>query len=181
MAALIIGSSNAGKSTYIRKVGYFPVAFGHQLHDGDVPAGGAIHYNLLHHALILHSRAELQADWDLLDEPILSRIVGSHAVDRAKVIVAPIADLRARASRRQHVEPGLAIPGDYPRHIWSEIFRKVDLFTIHDRLLGLLDDSNIPFDVLYSAPERGVFHPSDRARIRQHLTGHRDPVDNRRP
>lgn len=176
MVALIVGSSNAGKSTYIRKVGYFPVAYGHQLRGGDVPADGAIHYNLLHHAFVLHRRDDLRPVWDLRDEPILDRIVASRAVRRAKVIVASLTDLHDRAARRALIEPGLAKPGDYPRHIWGEILDRVDLPALHDRLFDLLDASNIPFEILYSDRERGAFHRTDRALVPGHLSGGEEPA-----
>ncbi|MEM8588974.1 MAG: methyltransferase domain-containing protein [Pseudomonadota bacterium] len=171
MTLLVSGPSNSGKSTYIKRRSISPVSFAHDLVNKDVPHSGVIHYNLLHYIINTDIGNSLALGLDIAEEPILKKILLSQNISHAIVIVAPIEELIERANERQIVEPSVGNPDLYPRGLWLELIRKVDLFSFYECFFRALDYYKIPFDVLFSSKEVGGFSTSDRVYVHHNLRG----------
>lgn len=179
MTTLVAGPSSAGKSTFIQH--NYPASrtiYGFEITEHTALPSGIVHYNILFRAgaAAASELDSLPPDWDFMAEPKFRTIIASGQIDKAIVIVAPIAELRERMAIRQAVEPMRASPGRYPNRKWLDILSKVDLFAIYERLFDALDAAFIPYDVLYSSAAfssdgEPVFLPSDRARTHQNLRG----------
>lgn len=175
MIDLVIGPTCSGKTTYIESVNKNKnIYFGFQLSDREVPNDGILHYNLLYKGSSFDG--EIPTEWDLISEPILRKIVGSEKVGRAVVVVSPKSELMQRAAQRTIVEASLPETGRYSGALWSSVIERVDLFALYERLFSILDDANIPIEVVYSSAEFCVdgqprFLPSDRVLLHQNLRG----------
>lgn len=113
----------------------------------------------------------MQPEWSLLDEPLRAKIMDSGAVTQATVIVAPIAELRARAAQSVLIEPSAQNPGHYSRDLWTGILGSVDSFALDERLFDLLEVRAIPFEVIYSSTAFDAFLPTDRTYVHHNLRG----------
>ncbi|NLS08145.1 methyltransferase domain-containing protein [Rhizobium sp. P32RR-XVIII] len=177
MAVLVLGPSNAGKSTFISSQPDGEKAvFGSQISSkSDVPETGYIHYNLLHHSVAIAVAGGDIREWDLLSEQILNDIIASGCVKNAIVIVAPIAELLSRARKREHFEISTGQISGYDQGLWSKIISSVDFFALYERTFEMLDQHGIAFEVLYSSSELGTdspsFLPSDRTLVHHNLRG----------
>ncbi|QTK78335.1 class I SAM-dependent methyltransferase [Agrobacterium tumefaciens] len=177
MAVLVLGPSNAGKSTFISSQAKGEKAiFGSQISSKrDVPANGYIHYNLLHHRLVTDAANDEMREWDLLSERILGDIITSERVTKAVVIVAPTKELLDRANTREHIEISAGQKNGYDQVLWSKIIASVDFFALYERTFDMLEQRGIPYEVLYSSRELGgdarTFLPSDRTMVHHNLRG----------
>jgi len=178
MTILVTGPSNAGKSTLIHSglLGEDSkhVWYASKLPGGEVPPEGVLHYNLLHAALSLAPSSQ-PIEWNLMDEPLLAKIIHSQNITKAIVLIAPIQELIARASNRTAIEPTEERQGVYNGDLWTKIIQYVDLFSIYQQLFDLLEERNIPYEILYSSQTfkstSPVFLPSDRVYVHQNLKG----------
>ncbi|NTJ43958.1 class I SAM-dependent methyltransferase [Agrobacterium larrymoorei] len=178
MTILVLGPSNAGKSTFMEllKPHGLPSTFGSQIKSpSDVPTEGLLHYNLLHKCLELKNQGLPCREWNLLDEKILSDIMASGKIQQAVVIVTSIGELAHRASSRSHVEQSLGTSG-YNPSVWLDIMKDVDFFTLYEKTFDLLESKGISYDVLYSSNQFGaingqLFVPTDRTFVHHNLRG----------
>ena len=102
---LVIDPTNSGKSTWIDRnhdgeVGSaFQFAKNSLLGKSSIPEKGTLlQYNLLFLAGARRNRKEWLNEWDVLDDTLLARCLKSGQVEQAIVIIAPIAQLKSRAS-----------------------------------------------------------------------------------
>lgn len=152
MVHLLIGPSNCGKSTWIERNQPSNVGFAYE-YDGETgpPKGTVLHYNLLLRAPHLHGKGHDLREWDLLDDPFLEGLLRRQEIESATVIVAPIAELLARAEARDLIEASLSETAAYNSALWQDILRSVDHFAMFQHLFDLLEDHAIPYKVLYNS------------------------------
>ena len=170
---LVIGPSNAGKSTWIERENLCDVVFAFQFVEGEIPPRGSVlHYNLL----LLGPRRRKQklplTEWSLLDHSLLHNCLLEKAVAEATVIVAPIKDLLTRAAMRQVVEDSLIDKGIYPSNDWLEIIEEVNLFAMYQQLFDILEDNSIPYRILFNADgDTNTMRETDRCYVHAALRG----------
>lgn len=161
---LVIGPTNAGKSTWIDRnyggeVGFaFQFAKNSLLGKSSIPQKGTLlHYNLLFLAGARQKRKKSLVEWDVLDDTLLARCLKSGQVEQAIVIVAPIAQLKSRASIRTDSEKELSQTGDYKSAYWATVLDSVNLFAMYQRLFDALERYKVPYQILYNSDD----NPSD--------------------
>jgi len=170
---LIIGPTNSGKSTWIHRTRSAEVAYAFQFIGGVLPPPGTVlHYNLLLSAPVRLRQGRPIDQWDLLAEPLLHGCLTSGRVSRATVIVAPVADLLARAARRRVIEPALPEPGVYSSDLWLPILRGADHSALCGRLFDILDAHTVPHRVVFNADGGlGDMPEMDRSQVDAALRG----------
>ncbi|KRS12846.1 hypothetical protein XM53_09790 [Roseovarius atlanticus] len=160
MVHLLIGPSNSGKSHWIEAQRSDNVAFAFQHSAEDLPPPGSVlHYNLLFCAPRRLRQGEDISTWNLLEDPLLETLLNDGHISEATVIVAPLEELNARSARRKFIEPTLDTSSSYNADLWQRILASVDLFAIYQDLFDLLEDSSIPYRVVFNSEK----HPGDMA------------------
>lgn len=164
---LLIGPSNVGKSTWIEHHRPDEVCFAFQLVDGRIPPIGAVlHYNLLFLAEQRKQSGEALDEWNLLDDPILSRCLAKGCISEATVLVAPVKHLLLRAKQRELIENSLPGNGTYPAKVWTPIIQNVNLSVMYQQLFSILEDHLIPHQVLFNAQNQShAMHEIERGHV----------------
>jgi len=139
MSILVIGPSSSGKSTYLKHINAKKIYFGYQLlNKTEIPESGYIHYNLIHFALTFQKQNVLiPANWDLMKESILKKIIDSGKVSKAIIIICQLDQIKKRIENRIYMEEKIN-PGKYPKDLWKNIYSEINLNFIYFRLFDLL-------------------------------------------
>lgn len=170
---LLIGPTNAGKSTWIAQHRPETVVFAYQCSvDALPPSGSVLHYNLLSMAPARYRTGASLEAWDLTEDPLICRCLENGHVDQATVIVAPIAQLLSRARQRRLIEASLPDGRAYPSDMWLTILETVDHFALYHQLFDMLERNSVPYRVLYNANERpDQMRDTDRCYVHHALRG----------
>ena len=180
MSTLVVGPSCSGKSTWIHHNGAdSDVVYASELDDRDVRDAAVIHYNMLFLAGVMSQQGvgNLPSEWDFTEEPMFAKILAGR-VDKAVVLVAPVAELEQRMAQRSLIEPTRLDPGQYRGDLWLGILNSVDLFACYERLFDALDRAGVPVEVLYASARSSdgeVFLASDRVDVHHNLRGVHHP------
>ena len=178
MVHLLIGPSNSGKSTWIGHQKPENVGFAFQFRgDQSPPDNCVLHYNLLFLAPRLRSNGDDLREWDILGDPFLDGLLREGKVDRATVIVAPVAELLARADARDCVEASIPDTSGYNSAFWQDVLKSVDHFAMYQNLFDVLEKHEIPYEVLFNSQDGPANMPqTDRCYVHAALRGTYVPV-----
>ena len=144
---LVIGPSNVGKSTWLKrnKIKNVQYAFQYQ-REGLPPEDSTLHYNLLLRAPLVFKKQGDVSEFDLLSDSFLKRCFDNDRVSFATVIVAPVAELIERAENRLAVEKHLS--DRYRADIWLPILKSIDHLALYRQLCDLLEDHGVDYEIL---------------------------------
>ena len=181
---LLIGPSNAGKSTWIERHHTGEVGFAYQFAKksrfgkSGLPAKGSLlHYNLLYLAGTRQKAGKTLEEWDVLDDPFLKSCLKSGRAEKATVIVAPLDQLKTRAAKRTVSENRVEGSDDYQSDVWLAILERVNLFAMYQRLFDALEQYKVPFQVLFNSDDNADDMPAtDRCYVHAALRGTYVPV-----
>ncbi|SOC09929.1 hypothetical protein SAMN05877809_10532 [Rhodobacter sp. JA431] len=170
---LLIGPSNAGKSTWIERTAPTNVCYAFQFVYGGFPSQDSVlHYNLLFLALARQKNRLSLESWDLLEDPFLDRCLSYGFTHEATVIVAPIGDLLSRAKRRRRIEKSLPRTGAYPKDTWLPILEVVNIHAMYQTLFDILESRAIPYQILFNGNRRKPqMHEITRSDVPDALSG----------
>jgi hypothetical protein len=183
MAVLVIGPTNAGKSTLINsgslmQMGFAPkdgdckTIFASQVCDyANLPPDSAVHYNLLHY--IYTSEVRKSEVERLVAEPILSQLLFKlEDISHAVVIVAPLQELKERARFRVHIENKVEEKEAYDSTYWLRLLGTARLHSLYRKLFDLLHKAGTPYTVIYSSKRvKGKFSRTSRHWVDANLMG----------
>lgn len=165
---LVIGPSSVGKSTFINspmisELGYVsPDQPIHMSKKGQIKKGKPVPPNSVLHWNYFAGSSRLEG-LSLLDDENVGPI------DRAVVLVAPIAELEERAAVRTTGEKGR---GEYNSEHWLSKIKGTDFFQAYEDLFDHFDERGIKYDVLFSSKEHSQqFVKSDRVFVHHNLRG----------